>query len=160
MAVFRHWVMGPFKAILNGRHVIKFSFTFSSSASRMVERCSSIIIKAHLHKAISLLLQMMATKFPLTLQICRCCSFWLILAPRRKFIEERAKRVKLYFFVVISHSLKLTQNVAFEFFHINIFPSIFVLFRLTSLVTLFDRKLWVFKNSPNLLFLAFLLTFY
>ena len=130
MAVFRHWVMGPFKAILNGRHVIKFSFTFSSSASRMVERCSSIIIKAHLHKAISLLLQMMATKFPLTLQICRCCSFWLILAPRRKFIEERAKRVTLSFFVVISHSLKLT-----------------------------DRKLWVFKNSPNLLFLAFLLTF-
>ena len=102
---------------------------------------------------------MMATKFPLTLQICRCCSFWLILAPRRKFIEERAKRVTLSFFVVISHSLKLTQNVAFEFFHINIFPSIFVLFRLTSLVTLFDRKLWVFKNSPNLLFLAFLLTF-
>ena len=101
----------------------------------------------------------MATKFPLTLQICRCCSFWLILAPRRKFIEERAKRVTLSFFVVISHSLKLTQNVAFEFFHINIFPSIFVLFRLTSLVTLFDRKLWVFKNSPNLLFLAFLLTF-
>ena len=29
------------------------------------------------------------------------------------------------------------------------FPPIFVLLKLTCLVTLFDRKLQVFKNSPN-----------
>ena len=42
--------------------------------------------------------------------------------------------------------LKITQNVAFEFWH---FPPIFVLLQLTCLVTLFDRKLQVFKNSPK-----------
>ena len=36
--------------------------------------------------------------------------------------------------------LKITQNVSFEFF---------VLLKLTCLVTLFDRKLHVFKNSPK-----------
>ena len=36
--------------------------------------------------------------------------------------------------------LKITLNVAFEFWH---FPPI------TCLVTLFDRKLQVFKNSPK-----------
>ena len=34
----------------------------------------------------------------------------------------------------------------FEFWH---FPPIFVLLKLTCLVTLFDRKLQVFKNSPK-----------
>ena len=34
----------------------------------------------------------------------------------------------------------------FQFWH---FPPIFVLLNLTCLVTLFDRKLQVFKNSPN-----------
>ena len=47
---------------------------------------------------------------------------------------------------VVSHCLKITQNVAFEFRH---FPPIFVLLKLTYLVTLFDRKLQVFKNSPK-----------
>ena len=42
--------------------------------------------------------------------------------------------------------LKITQNVAFAFWH---FPPIFVLLKLTCLVTLFDRKLQVFKNSPK-----------
>ena len=42
--------------------------------------------------------------------------------------------------------LKTTQTVAFEFWH---FPPIFVLLKLTFLVTLFDRKLQVFKNSPK-----------
>ena len=46
----------------------------------------------------------------------------------------------------VSHCLKITQNVAFEFWH---FPPIFVLLKLTCLVTLFDRKLRVFKNSPK-----------
>ena len=40
----------------------------------------------------------------------------------------------------------VTQNVAFEFWH---FQPIFVLLKITSLVTLFDRKLQVFKNSPK-----------
>ena len=48
--------------------------------------------------------------------------------------------------------LKITQNVAFEFWH---FPPIFVLLKLTCLVTLLDRKLQVFKNSPNCTNLAF-----
>ena len=42
--------------------------------------------------------------------------------------------------------LKITQNVAFEFFK---FQPIFVLLKLTCLVTLFDCKLQVFKNSPK-----------
>ena len=45
-----------------------------------------------------------------------------------------------------AHCLKITQNIAFEFWH---FPPIFVLLKLTCLVTLFDRKLQVFKNSPK-----------
>ena len=44
--------------------------------------------------------------------------------------------------VDVTQCLKITQNVAFEFF-------IFVLSKLTCLVTLFDRKLQVFKNSPK-----------
>ena len=46
----------------------------------------------------------------------------------------------------VAHCLKIIQNVAFEFWH---FPPIFVLLKLTCLVTLFDRKLQVFKNSPK-----------
>ena len=46
----------------------------------------------------------------------------------------------------IAHCLKITQNVAIEFWN---FPPIFVLLKLTCLVTLFDRKLQVFKNSPK-----------
>ena len=45
-----------------------------------------------------------------------------------------------------SHCLKITKKFAFEFWH---FPPIFVLLKLTCLVTLFDRKLQVFKNSPK-----------
>ena len=41
-----------------------------------------------------------------------------------------------------THCLKITQNVAFEFWH---FPPIFVLLKLTCLVTLFDPKLQGFK---------------
>ena len=46
----------------------------------------------------------------------------------------------------IAHSLKITQNVAFEFWH---FPPIFFLLKVTCLVSLFERKLQVFKNSPK-----------
>mgnify|MGYP006975815893 CR=1 FL=1 len=45
--------------------------------------------------------------------------------------------------------LCITQNVAFEFLTFWHFPPIFVLLKLTCLVTLFDRKLQVFKNSAN-----------
>ena len=44
------------------------------------------------------------------------------------------------------HGFKITQNVAFELWH---FPPIFVPLKLTCLVTLFDRKRQVFKNSPK-----------
>ena len=47
-----------------------------------------------------------------------------------------------------THCLKITQNVAFEFFNFGISTN-FVLLKLTCLVTLFDRKLQVFKNSPK-----------
>ena len=50
---------------------------------------------------------------------------------------------------VKAQCLKITQNVAFEFFEFWHFPPIFVLLKLTCLVTLFDRKLQVFKNSPK-----------
>ena len=46
-----------------------------------------------------------------------------------------------------THCLKITQNVAFELWH---FPPIFDLLQLTCLVTLFGRKLQVFKNSPKI----------
>ena len=49
-----------------------------------------------------------------------------------------------------SHCLKITQNVSFEFFNFGNFSPIFVLLKLTCLVTLFDRKLQIFKNSPKL----------
>ena len=49
-----------------------------------------------------------------------------------------------------SHYLKITQNVALELFNSWHFPSIFVLRKVTCLVTLSDRKLQVFKNSSKL----------
>ena len=44
----------------------------------------------------------------------------------------------------LPHCLKITQNVAFDFWH---FSPIFVLLKLTCLVTLFDLQ--TFKNSPK-----------
>ena len=41
----------------------------------------------------------------------------------------------------------ITQNVPFEFWH---FPPIFVLLKLTCLVTLFDRKLKVFEKLAEM----------
>ena len=54
--------------------------------------------------------------------------------------------VKKSHFMSVTHFLKITQNVVFEFWH---FPPSFVLFKLTCLVTMIDRKLQVFKNSPK-----------
>ena len=52
-------------------------------------------------------------------------------------------------FLMDPRCLKMTQNVAFEFFNFGIFHQFFVLLKVTCLVTLFDRKLQVFKNSPK-----------
>ena len=50
-------------------------------------------------------------------------------------------------FHTFTHCLKVTQNVAFEFWH---FPPNFVLLKLTCLVTLFDSKLQVFKKLAKM----------
>ena len=42
--------------------------------------------------------------------------------------------------------LKMSYLIFFLFWH---FPPIFVLLKLTCLLTLFDRKLQIFKNSPK-----------
>ena len=47
---------------------------------------------------------------------------------------------------VKAQCLKISKNVSFEFWH---FPPIFVLLKLTCLVTLFDPKLQICKNSPK-----------
>ena len=58
-------------------------------------------------------------------------------------------------YVYILSGQKLISNgkngssVAFEFFDFGIFPPIFVLLKVTRLVTLFDRKLEIFKKSPK-----------
>ena len=48
---------------------------------------------------------------------------------------------------MLSQCLKITQNVAVFKLH---FPPIFVFLKVSNLVTLFDRKLQVFKNSSKL----------
>ena len=48
--------------------------------------------------------------------------------------------------ITVSHCLEITLNVALEFWHL---PPIFVRLKMTCLVTLFDRKIQVFKNSPK-----------
>ena len=56
---------------------------------------------------------------------------------------------KLTYFVILAQCLKITQNVAFRIFQFWHFPPIFVLLKVTCLITLFDSKLQVFKNSPK-----------
>ena len=46
-------------------------------------------------------------------------------------------------------SLKITQNVAFEFLNFGIFHQFLSYLKLNCLVALFDCKLQVFKNSPK-----------
>ena len=50
--------------------------------------------------------------------------------------------------------MKNTSNVAVEFFNFGIFRQFLSHKKLTSLVTLFDRKIQVFKNSPKLAIFA------
>ena len=50
---------------------------------------------------------------------------------------------------LLYYCLKITKNVSFWFFQFWLIPPIFVLLKVTCLVTLFDCKLQVFKNSPK-----------
>ena len=63
-----------------------------------------------------------------------------------QFLAGKFKYFGDFWILCRSHCLKIPQNVAFEFWH---FPPIFVLLKLTCLVTLFDRKLQICKNSPK-----------
>ena len=74
--------------------------------------------------------------------------YWKAKITLRKMPSKNVKGKKKF-----AHCLKITQNVAFEFLTFWHFPPIFGLLKLTCLVTLFDRKLQVFKNSPILEFL-------
>ena len=69
---------------------------------------------------------------------------------------QRRKKVPFSHCYSTTQCLKITQNVAFESLAFWHFPPIFVL---AVLVTLFDRKLQVFKNSPKRPFSAFLINF-
>ena len=62
----------------------------------------------------------------------------------RNFLCENSYHTKKH-----SQCLKITQNVALQFFLFWHFPPIFVQLKLTCLVTLFDCKLQVFKNSSK-----------
>ena len=48
-----------------------------------------------------------------------------------------------------AHCLKIAQNVAFTFLSFGIFHQFLSYLKVTCLVTLFDRKLQVFKNFQN-----------
>ena len=72
---------------------------------------------------------------------------------------QRRKKVPFSHCYSTTQCLKITQNVAFELLAFWHFPPIFVLLKLAYLVTLFDRKLQVFKNSPKRPFSAFLINF-
>ena len=50
----------------------------------------------------------------------------------------------------IAPCLKITQNVAFEFFDLGISHQFLSYKKVTSLVTLFDRKLLVFKKIAKI----------
>ena len=53
-------------------------------------------------------------------------------------------------FQTLSQCLKITKKCRIWFLIFGIFHQIFVLLKLICLVTLFDRKLQVFKKSPKL----------
>ena len=63
-----------------------------------------------------------------------------------KFWTYRSQQIPKGIKNDIAHCLKITQNVALEFLNFGIFHQFFVLLKLTCLVTLFDRKVQVFKN--------------
>ena len=75
-----------------------------------------------------------------------------IVALRNPFSVDcrfKARKLMILSFLGVTQCLKITQNVAFEFFQFRHFPLIFVILKLTCLVTLCDHKLQVFKNSPK-----------
>ena len=73
----------------------------------------------------------------------------------QKATNPRSKNLSALY----SQCLKTTQNVAFLILHFWHFPPIFVILKMTCLVTLFDRKLQVLKNSPKLTIFGFLMNF-
>ena len=89
------------------------------------------------------------------------------MSPLHTEPKSVAKSTKIVYLVqcamimnTFSHCLKITQNVALDFFLILAFSTFFVLLKLTCLVTLFDRKLQGFlKTRQNGSFLAFFISF-
>ena len=69
----------------------------------------------------------------------------------RTVFKNRPKKSHHFFIWQTSQFLIITrkQNVAFEFFNFWHFPSILALLKVICLVTLFDSKFQVFKNSPK-----------
>ena len=65
---------------------------------------------------------------------------YVVFTQKNKFTNSRKNFSRIFSLEVldVSHCLKITQNVAFEFLNV---PPFFVLLKLTCLVTLFDRKL-------------------
>ena len=62
----------------------------------------------------------------------------------------KQREIILVFGHYTSQCLKITQKVAFSIFQFWDFPPMFVLLKLTCLVTLFDRKFQIFKKSLKL----------
>ena len=70
----------------------------------------------------------------------------------KKLIEINEPNIVLHF----PHCAKNYQKCSILIFNFWYFPRIFVLLKMTCLVTLFDWKLQVFKNSPSCQFFSFL----
>ena len=97
----------------------------------------------------SILIKTAKFRFSLTKSSCNSVAFGSYCEVSGGFslrskIAQNSNRL-LQTFKIIAHCLKITP-IVFEFWH---FSPIFVLLKLTRLVTLFDRKLQVFKNSPK-----------
>ena len=78
-----------------------------------------------------------------------CRGLLIILISLTPFLHLKRHLSRQKTLIMPSHCLKTTQDVAFEFLTFWHFPPIFVLLKPACLVTLFDRKLQVFKNSPK-----------
>ena len=74
-----------------------------------------------------------------------CCQLLLLLCAKKEWKKNWVGKSTKKSHSIATHCLKITQNVAFEFWH---FPRIFFLLKLNFLVSLFDRMLQVFKYSP------------
>ena len=88
------------------------------------------------------------------------CLYFLWNLERTNRIQTNTelfhKKFKICYWRTVFENHPKCRIWLLQFLH---FPPIFVLLELTCLVTLFDRKIKVFKNSPNWLFSAFLMNF-